>query len=828
MYKEVLRGISSQRVLPESENAVVSQLTSPEFEHDDLKSDEKCEITNMNFVNEHRDFSKITENDLAEVFRILKARCPETWTNELEIRAKELNQKFMTLRNGSTTMFIDPELKLEAKTEQTEVQRLMTAPECWSMDTRERGYEFSEILRHFTIFAPFEGRPFVRAWLEALVPCFSRWILLSDSTESKVVEILKIFLGAFGQPGIVVCLEDKGTAVLEILKKAARSVEAIGRGTVERHYWKRLTESFCGGDSGWRRLANIKNKPLLCSQLDYLPKDWLLDANDWCQIFANLVSPEISKHFEKKIVETLNDNKLWLVKAGPPKTLGRCQAKAREYKKDFENENLQRWSKFGKKFESVFQRVPSKPEDFIWNIVDFARCSITVPGADDVIKVWRIIEKQFQVICVKNSYNSKVHIKGSGYRDLKLLIEVEFDHLQLDGVPKAQPKTTLICEIQILCQAWLENKRSTSMSYKILRALTLRDLLLDASKYVKHQNTNVSQQYKDVAEILKNGWLNFAKAADFTNIDADELLISAIKEEWNVAGVNMLVKDFGANIEVESVEKDTPIIAVCRLGKIDVVKCLIQLGSNIDKVGNCGETALIAAATYGHEDCVRILLSAKALVEVKDEYGMSAVDHALQKVESDSTMKYKRIVQLLKGEEVSVRGETGKTRSKFDELKKAAVEGSLAQFLDGQDVPHALISELLVTEITLGSLENLLQALWFGGKVEQKSAVEDMSPVYLAAMFGTPATITVLLQAGATVNVRDPMGGSPLSVAARYRSPAIVNLFLEAKADVNLKDNDGDTVDVYANLNVDYSENVLNLLAEHRRAAENSVLNNDE
>ena len=112
----------------------------------------------------------------------------------------------------------------------------MTVPESWLLDSEERASEFSEILRHFTIFAPFEGRPFIRAWLEALIPCFSRWILLSNSDEWKVIATLKSFLGAFGQPGIVVCLADKGATMLEVLKASARSVEALGRGTVEHHY----------------------------------------------------------------------------------------------------------------------------------------------------------------------------------------------------------------------------------------------------------------------------------------------------------------------------------------------------------------------------------------------------------------------------------------------------------------------------------------------------------------------------------------------------------------------------------------------------------------
>merc|ERR1719233_53308 len=308
------------------------------------------------------------------------------------------------LRAGGATRFIDSNpSESEVKTEESALQRLMIAPESWLMDTQERAIEFSEIIRHFTIFAPFEGRPFVRAWLEALTPCFSRWILLSNVRDSLEFTTLKNFFGAFGQPGIVVCLADKGASMLRVLKSAARSVEAISRGTVEKNYWKRITESICGGDPGWEQLARIKDRSLKSSQLEFVPEDWLMDASDWCQIFSNLVSPEISRRYEQNIIETFSENKEWIVKPGPPKTLARCLTKAREYWEEFRKEpNLPRWANFAKRFENVYQRKPSKPEDFVWNIVDFARCSITVPGAADAIKAKHIIEKRFPVVCVKN------------------------------------------------------------------------------------------------------------------------------------------------------------------------------------------------------------------------------------------------------------------------------------------------------------------------------------------------------------------------------------------------------------------------------------------
>ena len=53
-------------------------------------------------------------------------------------------------------------------------RQLMTQPELWDMYDVKKGEEFFEILRHLTRFAPFKGRPFIRAWLKALLPCFCR------------------------------------------------------------------------------------------------------------------------------------------------------------------------------------------------------------------------------------------------------------------------------------------------------------------------------------------------------------------------------------------------------------------------------------------------------------------------------------------------------------------------------------------------------------------------------------------------------------------------------------------------------------------------------
>ena len=76
--------------------------------------------------------------------------------------------------------------------------------------------------------------------------------------DTKVVLTLKHFFGAFGQPGIVCCLPEKGAEILKMIQNSARAVEATGRGDVEQYYWKRLTESSFDGNNSWEDLSNIE------------------------------------------------------------------------------------------------------------------------------------------------------------------------------------------------------------------------------------------------------------------------------------------------------------------------------------------------------------------------------------------------------------------------------------------------------------------------------------------------------------------------------------------------------------------------------------------
>ena len=88
MHRDVLKSLNIKR-------------TADNMGVEEKKSDKFSVFTAMDYVNKHRDFSKITKADLEAVFLKLQKLCPTTWTGEYENRARELNEKFMLLKGGN-------------------------------------------------------------------------------------------------------------------------------------------------------------------------------------------------------------------------------------------------------------------------------------------------------------------------------------------------------------------------------------------------------------------------------------------------------------------------------------------------------------------------------------------------------------------------------------------------------------------------------------------------------------------------------------------------------------------------------------------------------
>ena len=225
-----------------------------------------------------------------------------------------------------------------------------------------------------------------------MMPVLCSWILQSVN-KGDCSTVLKHFLAGFGQPGIVTCLED-GDQILRTLKYAAKAVEANGRGKVENIYNRKLmTASITGDANRWLELTEVNDKRLHLSQLDVLPPNFVHPTRDATSVITQIIAPQLKLLFEKKVIEAVKSLSVGEIKAGPAKTFDRSQAKCKEYMKDSRIERgNDRWMNFENKFSQTFGRRPKHYSDFLFNIMDFARCSVTCETAANLLETKAALE----------------------------------------------------------------------------------------------------------------------------------------------------------------------------------------------------------------------------------------------------------------------------------------------------------------------------------------------------------------------------------------------------------------------------------------------------
>jgi len=308
----------------------------------------------------------------------------------------------------------------------------------------------------------------------------------------------------------------------------------------------------------------------------------------------------------------------------------------------------------------------------------------------------------------------------------------------------------------------------------------LQEFLDDFAKYVDRTSEGNAIITTEATQILKNGWVNLAKSADFSNINRDQLLLDACQNGWEPAGVDILVSKLNAYIEVQDPDGLTPVAIAARCGHDDLVKRLIELGSNIQSQDGWQMTPLHQATMYNQETCIRMLIDAGCDLGIRDYNNETALDIA---------KKYgdmQRVVKLLKRQYVPPLRRKEKQVSKIDRIKTAAVEGSLAKYFDMHMVEILVVEKLMATQGVATKMENILQVLWFGGKLEFKDNMS-FTAVSYSAQYGDLASLTVLLENGAEVNVKDGNGWTPLHLAIQFGTDEMVQALIDAKANLESK-----------------------------------------
>ncbi len=264
-----------------------------------------------------------------------------------------------------------------------------------------------------------------------------------------------------------------------------------------------------------------------------------------------------------------------------------------------------------------------------------------------------------------------------------------------------------------------------------------------------------------------------------------------------------------------SVEK---FIIMATAGNLDEVRLSIEAGVEIDEFCAKGHNALMAAAYYGHEAVVQVLLEAGADPDLLSDdedglgYGMSALMLVAGSFfASNRDIIAKRLIDA--GANVDLQNEQGKTAIMFAASSgsgdRACVDIAIAADanLDLRDnrgytvlmmmaaaENYSMFNRLLQAGASTDGLESiqLIQSARTGNVDRLKSLLSSVKvdldldrgdAIGSAAAAGHTETVRILIQAGANVNLSDRSGFTPIASAAYSGYSEIVKLLIDAGAD---------------------------------------------
>ena len=281
----------------------------------------------------------------------------------------------------------------------------------------------------------------------------------------------------------------------------------------------------------------------------------------------------------------------------------------------------------------------------------------------------------------------------------------------------------------------------------------------------------------------------------------------------------------GADVEIETDEKDRPLGVASRMGHIEIVKLLLDAGAGVDTRQIEDSTALMVAAqgTLLSDDALELLRkksdrksklmlhsleSHTDIMEILIEHGADVNAYSKETamtplIGAGINGSLASMDLLLKhGADINQAAYNGgraidatiayDEREAFEYLVKkgAAIEYEFQYF---STISNSLIYVTpLVASADIGDNYYTKRLIELGANVNYKTG-DKASSIYAACLRNDPETIRMLLAAGANINEKGPNGDTPLMTAVRNDNYLVVEYLLQSGVDPNQRNDNGET-----------------------------------
>ncbi|MBU1107478.1 MAG: ankyrin repeat domain-containing protein [Candidatus Riflebacteria bacterium] len=148
---------------------------------------------------------------------------------------------------------------------------------------------------------------------------------------------------------------------------------------------------------------------------------------------------------------------------------------------------------------------------------------------------------------------------------------------------------------------------------------------------------NVSGQFGKAVKLLEENRLTEITAliAQYPHLvnendkDGMTLLFKAIQQK-NLRAMELLIGKDADPHRCEAIQGSSPLLMAVNLGQADMVKILLESGSDPEIKGIFGQTPLIRSVTEGYFPVLALLLEFGSLLDRRDDSGNTALMHAIE------------------------------------------------------------------------------------------------------------------------------------------------------------------------------------------------------